>query len=36
VSGERCDRYEQQKANQGTDSVDEDTVRSGVHHNQPE
>jgi hypothetical protein len=36
VSGERRDRYEQQKANQGTDSVDEDTVRSGVHHNQPE
>ena len=34
--GERRDRYEQQKANQETDSIDEDGVPSEVHHDQPE
>lgn len=36
VSDERRDYYEQQKANQETDSIDEDAVPSGVHHDQPE
>ena len=36
VSGEWRDRYEQQKANQGTESLDKDTVLSGVHRGQPE